>query len=242
METILCFDFGNTRLKCGIFSGGVLRETRVLENDQPPTILSLLEAFRPDKTILSSVVHHHPELESLLQAHSRFHLLGHQSKSPLITAVGKPETIGADRLAAMVGALSLYDGVHLLVIGLGSCITYNFVDKYKEFLGGGISPGMAMRFKSLHHYTAKLPLEEADWNYPLIGSDTRSNILSGVLLGMAKEVDGMIRAYRDRYEGLEVLMTGGDTLFFADRLEEAVHIDPDLIFKGLYTICQWNIT
>jgi type III pantothenate kinase len=156
--------------------------------------------------------------------------------------VGKPETIGADRLAMMVGALSRFPGTHLLVIGLGSAITYNFVDKYKEFLGGSISPGMEMRFKSLNHYTAKLPLVEADWNYPLIGSDTRTNILSGVLMGIAKEVDGMIGAYRDKYEGLEVLMTGGDTAFFSARLREPAHLDPDLVFKGLYTLSQWNIT
>lgn len=242
METVLCFDFGNTRLKCGIFIDGRLRETRVLENDQPSTVRPLLEEFHPDKTVLASVVHHHPELESLLRAHSRFHILSHLSKSPLSTPVGKAETIGADRLAMMAGALARFPRVHILVIGLGSAITYNFVDKYGEFLGGSISPGMEMRFKSLHHYTAKLPLVEADWNYPLIGMDTRTNILSGVLMGMAKEVDGVIGAYHDKYEGLEVIMTGGDTLFFSTHLAQPAHIDPDLVFKGLYLISQWNIT
>ena len=242
METVLCFDFGNTRLKCGVFKDGRLEETRVLENDDPTTVRPLLEAFHPDKIVLSSVVHHHPELETLLRAHGRLHVLSHLSKSPLSTPVGKPDSIGADRLAMMVAALTRFPGLHLLVIGLGSAITYNFVDKYGEFLGGSISPGMAMRFKSLHHYTAKLPLVEADWNYPLIGSDTRTNILSGVLLGMAKEVDGVIGAYRAKYEHLEVLMTGGDTLFFSTHLAEPVHIDPDLVFNGLYTIGQWNIT
>jgi type III pantothenate kinase len=241
METAICFDFGNTRLKYGVFRDGQLLETQALNDDHPATIEALLGRVHPDKTVLSSVIHHHPELEALLAAHSRFHLLSHLSKSPLSTPVGKAETIGADRLAMMAGALAQFPGVHLLVIGLGSCITYNFVDKYQEFLGGSISPGMEMRFKSLHHFTAKLPLVEADWNYPLIGSDTRTNILSGVLLGMAKEVDGVIAAYLEKYRRLEVLMTGGDALFFSSHLAQSVHIDNDLVFKGLYAIGQLNL-
>jgi type III pantothenate kinase len=241
MPTTLCFDFGNTRLKCGVFRNGQLQETIVLENGLPDTVQVLLDKYRPDNTILSSVVHHPPELESLLDSRTHFHLLNHLSRSPLSTPVGKAETIGADRLAMMVGALKRFPDRHMLVIGLGSCITYNFVDKYHAFLGGSISPGMEMRFKSLNHYTAGLPLVKADWNYPLIGSDTRTNILSGVLLGMAKEIDGVINAYRERYDHLEVLMTGGDALLFSDHLTQQVHSDPDLIFKGLYEIGQLNL-
>jgi type III pantothenate kinase len=241
MVTALCFDFGNTRLKCGVFRDGQLQEIIVLENDLPSTIQGLLDLYHPDISVLSSVVHHHPELESLLSSRTRFHLLSHLSRSPLSTPVGKAETIGADRLAMMVGALRRFPGTHMLVIGLGSCITYNFVDKYHAFLGGSISPGMEMRFKSLNHYTAGLPLVKADWNYPLIGSDTRTNILSGVLLGMAKEIDGVIGAYLERYDRLEVLMTGGDSLLFSDHLTRKVHSDPDLIFKGLYEIGQLNL-
>lgn len=241
METVLCFDFGNTRLKCAVFSGGQIRERLVLENDHPETVEPILVRFQPEKTILSSVIHHHPDLEALLGSHSRFHRLSHLSTSPVRTTVGKPETIGADRLAMMAAAIVEYPNTHLLVIGLGSCITYNFVDKYEEFLGGSISPGMEMRFKSLHHYTANLPLVKEDWNYPLIGSDTRTNILSGVLLGMAKEVDGVIAAYGEKYRGLKVIMTGGDTVFFSAHLAREVRIEPDLVFKGLYTIAELNL-
>ncbi len=240
METALCFDFGNTRLKCGVFRDGQLRERLVLPDDQPATIQGLLDRYQPQTAILSSVVHHRPEVETMLRTQTHFHLLNHLSRSPLSTPVGKAETIGADRLAMMVGAIGRFPGQHLLVIGLGSCITFNFVDQFQAFLGGSISPGMEMRFKSLHHYTAGLPLVTADWNYPLIGSDTRTNILSGVLMGMAKEIDGVIGAYQQRYSGLEILMTGGDTELFSDHLTQKVHTDPDLIFNGLYRIGQLN--
>ena len=240
MRTVLCLDFGNTRQKCGVFIDGKLHATRVLADDQPASVLPLLDEFKPEGSVLASVIHHPDALETLLRERTRFHLVNHHSRSPLKLPVGKPETIGADRLAMMVGALTRFPDVHILAIALGSAIVCNFIDKYAEFLGGSISPGMEMRFKSLHQFTAKLPLVEADWNYPLIGMDTRTNILSGVLLGMAKEVDGVITAYRERYEGMEVVLTGGDTTFFSSHLRERVHIDPDLIFNGLYTLGLWN--
>src|SRR5205085_11618001 len=140
-----------------------------------------------------------------------FHQLNHQSRIPVTTPVGKPETIGSDRLALVVAAADLFPQKNNLVVGLGTAITYNFINKKKEFLGGGISPGMEMRFRSLQMFTAKLPLVVKDWNFPLIGYDTRTNILSGVILGMSKEIDGIIDSYSEKYNNLNVLLTGGDS-------------------------------
>jgi type III pantothenate kinase len=240
VQTTLCFDFGNTRLKCGVFNNRELQEVLILENDSSDTIQQLIDTYKPAKSILSSVVNHNPGMEQLLAAASRFHKLNHQSKTPLTTPVGKPQDIGADRLALMVAAVDLFPGINNLVIGLGSAITYNFVNKYHEFLGGGISPGMEMRFKSLKLFTAKLPLVEKDWNLPLIGYDTRTNILSGVILGMAKEIDGMIDAYAERYGNFNVVLTGGDAPYFVYHLKNRIFADPDLIFKGLYAISEHN--
>ena len=96
--------------------------------------------------------------------------------------------MGSDRLAIAAAASFLFPQKNNLVIGLGSCITYNFINQSSEFLGGSISPGMEMRFKAMHQFTARLPLVEADWNVPLIGYDTKTNLQSGVVLGMAKEM------------------------------------------------------
>jgi len=156
------------------------------------------------------------------------------------TPVGKPETIGADRLALVVAAVTLFPGKNNLVIGLGSAITYNYINKDKEFIGGGISPGMEMRFRSLHEYTAKLPLVKADWNFPLAGYDTRTNILSGVILGMAKEIDGIVDAYQEKYDNFNVLMSGGDSAYFTRHLKSKIFADPYLIYKGLYAISEFN--
>lgn len=240
MAITFCFDFGNTRLKCAIFRDRDLLELRVLDNDATATIQSLIDEFRPEKCILSSVIRHNPELEPLLQQHTRFHKLDHHSKINITSPVGKPETIGADRLALVVAAVDRWPGMNNLVVGLGSAITYNFVNKYAEFLGGGISPGMEMRFKSLHNFTALLPLVEKDWNFPLVGYDTRTNILSGVILGMAKEIDGMIDAYREKYGNFNVVLTGGDAPYFVYHLKNRIFADPELIYKGLYAISEIN--
>jgi type III pantothenate kinase len=240
MPTTLCFDFGNTRMKCAVFVDGVFRQEYVLEDDREETVKALLDLFRPDRTILSSVIRHNEGLEELLRRTTHFHKLDHHSKVPVTTPVGKPETIGADRLALVVAAVTLFPGKNNLVIGLGSAITYNYVNKYREFIGGGISPGMEMRFKSLQTFTAKLPLIQADWNFPLAGYDTRTNILSGVILGMAKEIDGIIEAYEEKYDNFNVLLSGGDSAYFTRRLKKKIFADPYLIYKGLYAISEFN--
>jgi len=211
-----------------------------LEDDREETVKALLDLFRPDRTILSSVIRHNEGLEELLRSTTRFHKLDHHSKVPVTTPVGKPETIGADRLALVVAAVTLFPGKNNLVIGLGSAITYNYVNKYREFIGGGISPGMEMRFKSLQTFTAKLPLIQADWNFPLAGYDTRTNILSGVILGIAKEIDGIIEAYEEKYDNFNVLLSGGDSAYFTRRLKKKIFADPYLIYKGLYAISEFN--
>ena len=240
MPTTLCFDFGNTRLKCAVFVDGNISEVLVLENDSDETIQDLISRFNPEKSILSSVIDHNQNMEALLAQYTKFHKLNHTSRIPFATPVGKPETIGADRLALCAAAVHLFPGCNNLVIGLGSAITYNFINKYHEFLGGGISPGMEMRFKSLQTFTAKLPLIKKDWNFPLVGYDTRTNILSGVLLGMAKEIDGTIDAYAERYGNFNVLLTGGDTLHFVSHIKNKIFADPELLFKGLYAIGENN--
>ena len=212
----------------------------VLADDSEETIKGLIEKYHPQKSLLSSVIDHNPAVETILTQGTKFHKLDHHSKIPITTPVGKPETIGADRLGLVVAAADLFPGKNNLVIGLGTAITYNFINKYNEFLGGGISPGMELRFKSLQIYTAKLPLIEKDWNFPLVGYDTRTNILSGVILGMAKEIDGMIDAYAEKYRNFNVLLTGGDAPYFVYHLKNVIFADPNLIYKGLYAISEFN--
>ncbi len=240
MFTTICFDFGNTRKKAALFNEAAIEEIIPLADDSVETIQSLLTKYHPRKSILSSVINHNPAIEELLVLHTKFHKLNHLTKVAFTTPVGKPETIGADRLALSAAAVHYYPKKNNLVIGMGTCVTYNFINKYHEFVGGAISPGMEMRLKAMHQFTAKLPLVKPDSNVPLIGYDTNTNILTGVILGMAKEMDGFIDAYKEKFRNFNVLLTGGDLVHLASHLKNKIFADPDLIFKGLYAISEVN--
>ena len=238
--TTLCLDFGNTRLKTALFHNDQLREVIVLRSDSIQHLQEIIDAHQPERSILSSVINHDPTIDALLTERTAFHRLSNASRLPFTIPVGKPETVGADRLAIAAASVFLFPGQNNLAIGLGSCITFNFINGQHQLLGGSISPGMEMRFKAMHHYTAKLPLVEADWNVPLIGYDTKTNLQTGVILGMAKEIDGLIDAYSERYGNFNALLTGGDIGLFEPYFKNKIFADPDLIFKGLYAISQSN--
>lgn len=240
MDSTLCFDFGNTRKKVAIFHDDQISKAITLADDSTETISSLIDEFTPRKSILSSVIDHNIAAEELLSAKTKFHKLSHKTKLPFTTPVGKPETIGADRLALCAAAVHFYPKKHNLVIGMGSCVTYNFVNKYHEFLGGAISPGLEMRLKAMHQFTAKLPQVKADSNVPLIGYDTATNLQSGAVLGLANEIDGFIDAYKEKFGNFNALLTGGDLVHLASLLKNKIFADPDLIFKGLYAISEVN--
>src|SRR4030095_10408895 len=240
MSTTLCFDFGNPRLKAAVFKDEQIAKIIRLADDSEQTIKSLIEEYMPDKSILSSVIDHNPAIETILNAKTKFHKLNHLTKLAFTTPVGKPETIGADRLALTAAVVHCYPNRNNLVISLGSCITYNFINKYHEFVGGAISPGLEMRLKSVNYYTARLPLVEANGNVPLIGYDTVTNILSGVVLGMAYEIDGFIDEYGRKFDNFNVLLTGGDIVHLASHIKKKIFADPDLIFRGLYAISEVN--
>lgn len=240
MAKTLCLDFGNSRLKAALFADQELLQVFVLGNDVLQQLKQIVQQHQPAHSILSSVIEHDPEIETFLNAHTQFHKLSHRSRLPFTIPVGKPETVGTDRLAIAAAAVRLYPKQNTLVIALGSCITYNFINQQAQWLGGSISPGMQMRFRAMHEYTAKLPLVAPDWNVPLIGYDTATNMQSGVVLGMAREMDGLIDEYQDRFSNFNAVLTGGDIPYFEPHLKNRIFADFDFIFKGLYAISQFN--
>ncbi len=236
----LCFDFGNTRLKAALFEEDVFVEEIILPDDSEHTIEGLLNKYLPQKTILSSVIKHNEAIEKTLTERTVFHKLSHLTKLKFTIPVGKPETIGADRLALLAAAVHFFPGKNNLVIALGSCITYNFINQAHQFLGGAISPGMEMRFKSMNDYTALLPLVKKDWNFPIIGYDTKTNLQSGVIAGISYEIAGFIEFYEKNYGNFNVVLTGGDAGYFARQLKNKIFADLNFLFKGLYALSETN--
>jgi type III pantothenate kinase len=241
MLRTLCLDFGNSRQKAALFEGEDLKEIRVLEDARTDSVDSLLNQWKPDRSILSSVIDHEVALIDLLSTRTQFHQLNHQTRINFTTPVGKPESIGADRLALCAAAVHFFPRRNNLIIALGTCITYNFINTEHSFLGGGISAGLSMRLKAMHHQTALLPLIEPKADVPLVGYDTETNMLSGSVLGMAKEIDGFIDLYRARYGNFNAVLTGGDIPYLVSHLKNEIFADPDFLFKGLYAIATHNL-
>jgi type III pantothenate kinase len=245
MKKTICFDFGNTRLKAAFFEDSELVKEIALPDDNVASIENILATYQPDCSILSSVINHNAAIEDILAAKTRFHKLSHTSQINFNTPVGKPSSIGADRLALAAAAVHYYPQQNNLVIGLGSCITYNFINQYHQFLGGSISPGLQMRFKSMHDFTALLPMIEMEsdqnwWNFPVIGYDTKTNLQSGVIAGICYEIGGFIDFYSNRYGNFNVVLTGGDAGYFARHLKKKIFADSNFLFKGLYAISEVN--
>ncbi|RAJ01724.1 type III pantothenate kinase [Chitinophaga skermanii] len=209
-------------------------------DDILPQVQQVMQTYAPQAVILSSVIHHPPALEAWLKQNTYFVKLSYQTPLPIQLTYEKPATLGVDRIALAVAAWKQFPQQHSLVIGTGSAITYTFVHKSGELLGGGISPGIDMRFKALQAFTDKLPLVEASTQYALVGYNTTQSILSGVMHGTVAEINGMIQAYAEKYGNFNVLLTGGNLEFFASRLKNKIFANPYLLYQGLNSILELN--
>ncbi|WP_118975495.1 type III pantothenate kinase [Taibaiella koreensis] len=238
----LCIDWGNTRVKAALFQENKLvKDYNFSEEEALTGLIEAIDTEQPQAAILASVANHPPELKVLLQERTRLLVLTAQTVLPIMNAYHSPETLGVDRLALATGANSEYPDTNNLVIGIGTAITYNFVHKNRAFRGGNITPGLAMRFKALHEYTDKLPLVDEHGDLVLLGYDTETSIRSGVIMGIAAELDGMINLYREQYPDLNVVLTGGNAPVFAGKLKNRIFADSLLLLKGLNTILRHNV-
>lgn len=153
-----------------------------------------------------------------------------------------PGTLGYDRIAAACGALKAFPGENVLIFDFGTAITIDFLTATGEYRGGNISPGLDMRFKSLHHHTANLPLATRDLKYPVFGDDTRSAITAGVQMGIVFEISGYIHEFLQLYGDCKLVATGGDADFIIQGLKEPVILYPDLIMEGMHYLLEYNTT
>jgi type III pantothenate kinase len=243
MSVNLCIDWGNSRVKAGIFDndGKAIETANFSDSEASSSISSLIDTYKPVKGIMSTVVNGTSEVENLMSGHMKaFMKLDYNTRVPVMNAYAG-ESLGADRLGLAVAAHILHPDKNNLVIGLGTCITYNFVQKNKAFRGGAISPGLQMRLDAMHEFTNRLPKVKADGELLLLGYDTETCMRSGAVYGMAAEIDGMINEFSSQYPDFNAILTGGDTAFFASKLKSKIFADPDLLLKGLNIILTYNV-
>lgn len=244
MSLNLCIDWGNTNIKVALFADGKLQRPIIFSED---TILEqvtgIIESHKPDKAILCSVSQNSIELELMLKSKIKGTvILTGNTNVPINNAYLSADTLGADRLALVNAAYAEYPGKNNLVISVGTCITYNLIQSNKTFRGGAISPGLQMRFKAMNQFTSLLPeIKQYDADALLLGYDTETCIQSGVVNGMAAEIDGMIAMYSERYSDFNAILTGGDAPHFAARLKNKIFADPDLLMRGCNLILNHNV-
>ncbi len=236
----LTIDIGNSFIKIIVFDDTKPVFRKVADGLSVTLIRSILKNYPVDSAMASSVVELDEEENNILKSLPGFAMLSARTELPISNLYKTPQSLGGDRLANAVAAAFLMPGKNVLVIDAGTCVKYDFVNANNEYLGGSISPGLTMRLKALHHFTGKLPLVKDLTIKALTGNDTVSAIQTGVLIGMTEEMKGFIHLYKMKYQGLKVILTGGDSTHFAEKLNLSIFAAADLVNIGLNEIIRSN--
>ncbi|MDF3079048.1 MAG: type pantothenate kinase [Sphingobacteriaceae bacterium] len=243
----LVVDIGNTFAKAALFNNREIEKS----SSTAEFNLAFLEQFAGgehiDSAIISSVDQEVSEIESHLKSRYKYIRFNAGLSGRVKNNYKTPSTLGLDRLAAVIGAEAQYPGRNVLVIDAGTCITYDFIDSSRNYYGGSISPGIGMRFKAMNEFTERLPLIDFDAGFEgKLGDDTRSAMLAGVQQGTYYEAIGFIQSYSEQYPELQILLCGGDAMFFDSRLKSSIfahsfETQPNLVLTGLNeVIYQYN--
>ena len=246
----LCIDQGNSRTKVALMTDeGKMVKHLIYKSFSSAEVERLFELYDITDSIISSVVDIEAAVVNTLARRSQhFVLFDHMTPVPIVNKYETPQTLGQDRLAAAVGAKSLCPNENLLIIDVGSAITYDFVSEKGEYIGGNIAPGLKMRFTMLHRMTKKLPMVEAEENelIPLFGTNTRDAIAAGVIRGVAYEVKGYMRTLKEKMPHFQTYLTGGHAPYIINNVRTSrnekreLHHEKYLVLRGLNEILVYN--
>ncbi len=238
----LIIDIGNTQAKLVAFDGTAPIEEIRTSNKTLDALPQMLERYSFEKAIVASVTDISPAAEKVLSV-MPFDVLQFSSSTPVpyvVSLYRTPQTLGVDRISAVVGAVYQRPERDILVIDSGTCITYEFVDHNGRYIGGNISPGLQMRLESLNEKTSRLPIVEKNGDTPLLGYDTKTAVRSGVLRGMRYEIEGYINEFLRKYPSLVVFFTGGGGFDFDTQIKNIIFADKYLVARGLNRILEYN--
>lgn len=240
---VLVVDIGNTRIKCAVYESDTLMASFVFteteaENNFKNILLSYPEV---DNLIVSSVTKTLSFDLRTLSGNLKIHFVSNSDIFPFQNNYATPKTLGIDRMILAAGATLLFPGQNRLIIDAGTCITYDFVDENNVYRGGAISPGLRLRYESLHRFTAKLPLLALEEPDGLVGNSTDQSIHSGVVNGLALEIDGFIDGYKQYNKNFTIILTGGDAVFLAKRLKNTIFANSNFLLESLNQFFQYKI-
>ena len=236
----LVIDVGNSRMKMGLFAAGRVVARATAPHSDIPAVERFLAERRLVRTAIGSVAAKDEELLEALRKKAPVMEISGSSPSPVSSRYTTLKTLGVDRLANIAGAASLFPRRAVLAIDLGTCITYDLVDELAVHQGGIISPGMRMRSRAMHAYSARLPEVEPTDDPPLLGTDTASSLMAGVHHGLLMELHGHITFFRQQRPGLAVVLTGGDALRYVRALKSGIFAHPTLTLIGLHALLHFH--
>ena len=233
-------DIGNSLLKAGLFKNNKLVKKYNFEVDYYNNIKNLLETNDVLFSIVSNVSNPNKKLINLLNSRTKLIKFNTDLNVPFINKYKTKKTLGDDRVALITSALIQYPNENVLIIDLGSCITYDLIKSNKEYVGGAISPGLKMRYKSLNTFTSNLPLlEPKDANY-LIGKNTEESIHSGVINGIIGELNHSISRYKSDNKEIKIILTGGDSKFLFNKIKNSIFATSNFLLLGLNFLIELN--
>lgn len=239
----LALDIGNTLIKVGLFEDNTLK--KIYHQLTPDTLNDVLNTLEYQAAIVSSVKSVPHELTQAFAEKASIIYLNAATRLPFSINYETPHTLGADRIASVAGASWLHPNANVLAIDMGTCITYDLIDRQQQFCGGGIAPGLQMRLQAMHTFTARLPLitrnEIAVDDLPLVGKNTHDCMVSGAVHGMGAEITEMIRMYADKFADLQVVICGGDASRLTKIIKQKHSVIPELILIGLNRILLYNV-
>lgn len=239
---ILTIDIGNSRIKCSVFeANGDFLHTTSFGHKYWDLLLTFPSKFKKiNKAIISDV--NGLSEHWILNFSFPVLWLSHETPLPINNKYKTPHTLGMDRVANLMGAQYLFPNKNVLTIDLGTCNTFDLLEKDLSYEGGSISPGVLLRLKALHTFTGKLPLvnftKQKEIN--LVGKDTEESILSGVVLGTQLEIEARILEYKKRHEDLLIIVCGGGRNDFVFNPKLKIFAYPNLLARGLYNILKYN--
>jgi len=237
----LVIDIGNTQVKTALFKENKLfKKETFSKNEIVKSLKNVSNNYMISKAILSNVGNTDELMLDKIKKLFEIIQLNYNTKVPFNNFYKTPQTLGVDRIALVAAAVNQFPNKNVLIFDAGSCITYDFVNTEKDYFGGAISPGIAMRYESIHKLTANLPKLSAIDKIPKIGNSTKKAIHLGILNGVIQEIEGVINQYKVKNKKLTVVLTGGDTIFLAKNLKSTIFANPNFLLEGLNSILIYN--
>src|SRR5690606_1275158 len=195
---------GNSQIKVAVFKQDELVNIEAMQRDALLNhVKKIFKKFDNIDHVMISTVGELPisAIESL-KVYAPVIMLSRSLKLPFKNDYKSPDTLGVDRIALIASASTSYPKQNCLVIDAGTCITYDFINKQGHYKGGAIAPGLQMRFKAMHTFTAGLPLVDSCELRDFIGTNTQECMISGVVNGSINEIDAVISQYQKKFKDL----------------------------------------